>query len=485
MSKFLDFNHFLNDEENYKLLPFNFRELPSKKYLLTTISGEWHQLSFEKMESLIDGNLKSDDKDFQWLESKSFLYRENSKANVSLAALKLRTKFSHIFNLTQLHIFVVTLRCEHSCPYCQVSRQNDDSSDEYDMSEETALSALDIVFQSPSDTLKIEFQGGESLLNFELIKFIVEHANEKAKQMSKYVEFVIATNLAPLTDEHINYCRLNNIQISTSLDGPRDVHNANRPKRGNNSYELAVDGIKRVRESIGVDYISALMTTTKSSIKHFRIIIDEYIDQGFQGIFLRPLSPYGFAVKTKWIDGYDVSEWMEAYKDGLEYILELNKNGFKFTEFYSSLLLKRMFSPFSTGHVDLMHPSGAGLSGLVYNYDGTVFASDEGRMLAEMGKSNFELGNVADNDFSSLISSEPLVEALSESFGYVLPSCIDCAFLPFCGSDPVYHFATQNSFGGLKAYSDFCNRHTALFEHLFSLLDDPEVRPILMEWVKA
>ena len=31
---------------------------------------------------------------------------------------------------------------------------------------------------------------------------------------------------------------------------------------------------------------------------------------------------------------------------------------------------------------------------LVYNYDGDVYASDEGRMLAEMNDDTFKIGNV-------------------------------------------------------------------------------------------
>jgi uncharacterized protein len=81
---------------------------------------------------------------------------------------------------TPLHIFVVTLRCEHSCPYCQVSRQSTDRS-KFDMSEETAGHALKIAFQSPSKRIKIEFQGGEPLLNFPLITKIVSEARSLAQ----------------------------------------------------------------------------------------------------------------------------------------------------------------------------------------------------------------------------------------------------------------------------------------------------------------
>src|SRR5436305_290687 len=83
----------------------------------------------------------------------------------------------------KLHIFVTTLRCEHSCHYCQVSRQSADRV-KYDMSEETALRALDLMFRSPASHLTLEFQGGEPLLNFDLIRFIVPRAKERAAVLS-------------------------------------------------------------------------------------------------------------------------------------------------------------------------------------------------------------------------------------------------------------------------------------------------------------
>jgi hypothetical protein len=59
--------------------------------------------------------------------------------------------------------------------------------------------------------------------------------------------------------------------------------------------------------------------------------------------------------------------------------------GRHFPEFYSALILRRMLTDRAIGYVDLRSPAGIGLGALVYNYDGRVFASDEGRMLAEMG----------------------------------------------------------------------------------------------------
>ncbi|MBY9045505.1 His-Xaa-Ser system radical SAM maturase HxsB, partial [Pseudomonas fluorescens] len=97
------------------------------------------------------------------------------------------------------------------------------------------------------------------------------------------------------------------ILLSTSLDGAADLHNKNRPRPGGNSYELAVKGIKRAQDVLGKDRVGALVTTTERSLGRAEEIINEYLTLGLGGIFLRPLSPYGFAVKTKQVQKYDAN----------------------------------------------------------------------------------------------------------------------------------------------------------------------------------
>ena len=252
--------------------------------------------------------------------------------------------------ITPLHLFVVTLRCEHSCPYCQVSRQSTDRS-RYDMSDEIAQRALKIALDSPSGRIKIEFQGGEPLLNFSLIEKIVLAAKAAAAGASKKIDFVIASNLALLSDEHLAFCKAHEVLLSTSLDGPADLHNKNRPRPGANSHELAVKGIKRAQETLGADRVGALMTTTEGSLGRVTEIVDEYLRLGLDGVFLRPLSPYGFAVKSKQFQRYDAKRWLDFYERGLRYILSINRAGRHFPEFYSALILRRMLTDRPIGYV--------------------------------------------------------------------------------------------------------------------------------------
>ena len=61
---------------------------------------------------------------------------------------------------------------------------------------------------------------------------------------------------------------------------------------------------------------------------------------GLREIFLRPLSPYGFAIKTKSYSAYDAERWLAFYEEGLDYILELNRQGVDVIERYAAIILQ-------------------------------------------------------------------------------------------------------------------------------------------------
>jgi His-Xaa-Ser system radical SAM maturase HxsB len=466
----------------YELLPFKFDRLNDCEYVITNMAGEYHVLPVPVLEPLINRTLPPTSELIPTLRSKQFIRFPEEQAPLQLLALKIRTRLSRLAQFTNLHIFVVTLRCDHSCPYCQVSRQSE-IRDEFDMTSEMADRSLDFVFMSPNPAIKIEFQGGEPLLNFEMVKYVVLEAEKRNLKEGRDLQFVIATTLSLLTDEMLIFCKQHRIVLSSSLDGPMNLHNANRPRPGRDSHQRFEEGLTKARAALGYDQVSALMTTTDKSLPHVRAIIDEYLRLGFDGIFLRTLSPYGFAIKTKKFLSYDTERWLDFYKEGLEYIIKLNKSGIRFVEQYSSLVLAKMLTSTDPGFVDLMNPAGAGIAAIVFNYDGSVYASDESRMLAEMGDQTFRLGNILEQSYEEIILSDQLLDALEDSFTLSSPMCSDCAFEPFCGSEPVYHHAMHKDLVGRKPESSFCKRNMAIFKHLIELMEnDEDTKRIFMGW---
>jgi His-Xaa-Ser system radical SAM maturase HxsB len=352
------------------------------------------------------------------------------------------------------------------------------------MSEITAEASVERLFESSASNLTVEFQGGEPLLAFPIIRQIAEAIKVRNAAERRTITFTITTTLHHLTDEILQFLREHQFNVSTSLDGPAWLHDANRPLPTRDAHARTLAGIERARAALGSDRISALTTLTRRSLEHPEAIVDEYLRLQFPSIFLRPLSPYGFAVRAERKIGYGMEEFVRFYERALTYILKKNSEGSALEEAYTTILLTHILTPFPSGYVDLRSPTGAGHSTLVYNYDGSVYASDEGRMLAEMGDLTFRLGDVT-HSYGSLMSS-PAMNILREAgLAETRPGCSECVFVPYCGADPVHMKATLGDPFAEPMKSSHCTRHMGLFRILFRHLAeaDPSTMRTFLAWV--
>lgn len=476
----LELKHFAPDG-GYRLLPIRFERLEGELYVVTNDVGEFVRLDRASLDDLVNHRLDPRSEVYRALKARHMLYDRADAVALDLLALKCRTRTEPLAAFTGLHLFVVTLRCDHSCGYCQVSRRTEDRAG-FDMSVEHADRALEHVFRSPNPKIKIEFQGGEPLLNLPLVVHIAERARARASSEGRDLALVLASNLSRLDDDALALCRRLGIALSTSLDGPAELHDRQRPRPGGGSHAATVKAIRRAREVLGHDAVAALMTTTVDALDRVEDIVDEYARLGFASIFLRSQSPYGFAARSL-TRRYDAEVWVRFYERGLAHILRLNAQGVPMREEYTTILLQKMFSPFGSAYVDLQSPAGAGIGALVYNYDGSVFASDEGRMLAEMGDLRLRLGHVND-DYAALLGGDTLALLLDETLLESAPGCSDCGFLPYCGADPAHHLATQRDALGHKAFSDFCARQKGVLRHLLTVFeDDAQARETMLGWL--
>ena len=483
LAKTFEAAEYFAPSDEYRLLPSRMTALDEGRYAVTNDAGELVVLTRDDLVAYVEHRLPPGDPSYEALKARHFLFDEDSRVALELLALKVRTRTDQLADLTALHMFVVTLRCDHTCGYCQVSRQTEDRV-HFDMSESYADRAVDMVFSSPSPMLKIEFQGGEPLLNFDIIRRVVLRAEALNQNKGRDLTFVIASNLTHLDDDILEFCAEHGVSFSTSLDGPRALHDLRRRLPRASSHAATIAGIQRVRDVLGPDRISAVMTTSPESLSQPEAIVDEYVRLGFRSIFLRSLSPYGFAARNSLIHRYGPHDWVKFYVRGLAHILELNARGVPIREEYAAILLDKMMGVSGNGYIDLQSPSGLGIAGLVYNYDGGIYASDEGRMLAEMGDHRFELGHLDSACFADLITDPKLISILDETMLEGVPMCSDCAFLPYCGSDPVFHWTSQGDLVGHKALSTFCAKQMAILRHLITLMhDDPAARAVLESWV--
>ena len=470
---------------SYQILPFRFSRFNEEEYFLSNEVGEFLFLNNKEFNDYVNNELNSDSNVFFNLKSKQFLADTDVNEVIDMLAVKYRTKKASLDNFTALHMVVPTLRCNSNCIYCQVSRKDiDDKS--VDMDKHTASKILSIIFKSPSPNIKIEFQGGDPLLNFPIVQYFIEKAELINIYKKKNLEFVVCSNLTLIDEKMLKYIKKHNVYISTSLDGPIDIHNHNRPlQKTNNTFDILLEKLELSRKYLGKDYVSALMTTTSYNINRFKEIIDEYVKLGFYAIFLRSLNPYGFALRDKHKIAYPMELFIEKYKEALNYIIEINKKGIFLVEGFAKLLLTRILTPFSTGFVDLQSPAGTAISGVIYDYNGNVYVSDEARMMAATNNHRFLMGNVKNHTYEELFNSEFIKSVINDYCLECLPICSECAYQSYCGADPVRNYSEQNDIIGHRPTSNICKKNMSIIKHIINLIkeDNYETKKIFWSWI--
>ncbi len=476
------------DKLDSNLLPFSFREL-GDNVLITNEAGRFEFLDQGQFSSLLSGTLKTRDRAiYDRLISKGFV---DGPGVMDTLVEALAQRSAHLTAGPSLHIMILTLRCNQTCRYCQASRRPM-SAQGVDMDEQTAQKALDIVFSSPAPSLTIEFQGGEPLANFDRLVQIVEESRRRAAQSRRKLYLSVVTNLSLMTEEKLEFLLDHDVMICTSLDGPADLHDFNRPMAGSSSHAVTVGWIERIQEAYKqrgmLDaQVNALLTVSaKTLAENPDRIVDEYIRLGLKVIHLRPLQPFGFAERARQTLGYGSKDFLDFYRRTLQVILERNQRGIELTEKTAALFLTKILTDEDPNYMDLRSPCGAGIGQLAYDHDGNVFPCDEARMLAAMGDDAFKLGNVHESSYDSIIN-HPTVRAMASASlldGQV--GCATCAYRPYCGVCPVYSYATSGDIFGRQPHCDRCRVQTGIQDLLFSWLSgaDRKDMSIFERWTR-
>ena len=143
-------------QKGYNLLPFNFERINADRCIITNECGEFLILTRQEVHDLTLRRVPIDSPLYRRLATRHFVIDDTNQSAIDLLAVKVRTKRAAVQRFTALHMYVVTLRCNQTCNYCQVSRQSEDRR-AFDMSTAHIDKALAFTFRSPSPTLKIEF----------------------------------------------------------------------------------------------------------------------------------------------------------------------------------------------------------------------------------------------------------------------------------------------------------------------------------------
>ncbi|KAF0127694.1 MAG: radical SAM domain-containing protein [Elusimicrobia bacterium] len=377
-----------------------------------------------------------------------------------------------------IHIVTLTNRCDLNCVYCSASSNASSA----DMSRATADRLLEFIFAIKNDRLVLEFQGGEPLLNFGTLRYIVEKARRLNRRAGKKLHFSVVTNLQSMDAGKLDFLERHKFAVCASFDAVRKVHDKNRVSAGGSNYDRVERWLKEIHarsaRGEGLETPNAICTVTRDLLPFPAETVDSFVKNGLYRIQLGPLDPLGRAAKA---GTYPQERYFRFYRKALERMGELTlRTGRAVYEKGAFNILKSTETAGRSPRRNLEL-----LMRLAYDHNGDIYPSDEARMLANSGDPFFRLGNVRSARWPDVLN-EPLARALiSSCFGeFSQPYCARCPYSYYCRLSPVYNYIFQGSFWGNLPSSPRCAFFKFMFGLVLRLKRDRRWRRVFAIWLR-
>lgn len=329
----------------------------------------------------------------------------------------------------QTLVLNVTNQCNLSCKYCYEFGEDRVATPEGKakfMSEETARAAVDFLLANSEGrrAIHLTFFGGETLMNFKVVRSAIEYARERAHDAGKYIDFSLTTNATLLTPPVIEYLTEAQVGVTISIDGPKELNDKLRVfSNGQGSYELIAPKVKELLSTHKTRPIGARVTLTSEVVdvkSIFRHLKDEmgFYEVGFAPVTTSPVRLYAIGN-----DGLQtvLDQFKELAFEYLDYALRDEHHGFS----NISDTLQELHAGISKAH-----PCGAGL-GLL----GVAPSGDIAPCHRFVDSDQHKLGNL-----STGVDRKVQADFLERGHIERKPECHTCWARPVC-SGGCYHEA--------------------------------------------
>ena len=236
----------------------------------------------------------------------------------------------------QTLVLNLTNQCNLSCQYCYEFGEDKVATPEGKpkfMDLETARASVDFLFDQSAGrrAIHITFFGGETLMNFPLLKSVVAYANEKAAAHGRIIDFSLTTNATLLTPEIIGFLSDNRIGVTVSMDGPPELHDQLRVfANGRGSYDIIEPRVRALIQSHRTRPITARVTLTSGVTDVLRIYRHLKHDLGFHEVGFAPVttSPNRlYAINSAGMDSV-LDQFQTLAREYLEFALRGELHGF-------------------------------------------------------------------------------------------------------------------------------------------------------------
>lgn len=303
--------------------------------------------------------------------------------------------------------------CNLKCKYC-FAAQGDFGGAKEMMSFEVGKAAIDYLIANSGSrrNLEIDFFGGEPLMNFDVVKQLVEYGRSVEKENNKIIRFTLTTNGILLDDETIDYINENMHNIVLSLDGRKEVNDNMRPTLNDKgSHDIILPKFKKLVENRPKDkYYYIRGTFTRDNLDFSKDVM-HFANEGFKLTSVEPVvgdesNPYALREE-------DMPKVFAEYeKLAVEYAdMKVKGDDFKFFHFMIDLnqgpcVIKRI-----TG-------CGAGNEYLAVTPNGDIYPCHQ-----FVGNEEFKMANILDEE---IVLPTELRQTFKNAHVYSKEDCKSC-----------------------------------------------------------
>ncbi len=215
-----------------------------------------------------------------------------------------------------MHVtLVLTHECNLACTYCYTGEKF-----RKDMDWETAIRSVDLAFReerspypwlSPGEApVDIGFFGGEPLICWEMLERVSVYARERGVREGRQVRLAVTTNGTLVTPDRARRLRELDFEVTLSIDGDREGHEACRPQKGGrSSFDDVVRGAKNLVEA--GHPLEVIAVVAPANVRSLGASVSFIAELGARQIILNP------CFEEQWSDD-DLEAWERGMRDAAE-----------------------------------------------------------------------------------------------------------------------------------------------------------------------
>lgn len=290
---------------------------------------------------------------------------------------------------------LVTMDCNLRCEYCFAS-QGDYAMGRKVMSFETGKKALDFLLENSGDreNLEVDFFGGEPLMNWDVVKQLVEYGRSREAEYHKHFRFTVTTNGLLLDEEKMDFINKEMSNVVLSIDGRKDVNDRVRKRvDGSGCYDRIIPKYKELAEKRNYENYYVRGTFTKYNLDFSSDVFHLY-DLGFDQISVEPVvcdHDEKYAITER-----DLPAVFSEYERLAQLMLVNEKKGKHFNFFHFMLDLDQ--GPCA---IKRLRGCGSGNEYVAITSDGDIYPCHQ-----FVGIPEYLMGNIHSGEFNSDIKKD-------------------------------------------------------------------------------